>query len=104
MRSSAEEASEKSIAHYDLRFLKPLDKEMLDEIGKNYQQIVTIEDGVLKGGMGSAILEFMSDYGYTPKIHRIGLPDQFVQHGSINELHRLCEMDVESIKSVLLSL
>lgn len=102
--ASAEEASEKSIAHYDLRFLKPLDKEMLDEIGKNYQQIVTIEDGVLKGGMGSAILEFMSDYGYTPKIHRIGLPDQFVQHGSINELHRLCGMDVESIKSVLLSL
>ena len=93
----------KTIAHYDLRFLKPLDEEMLDEIGKNFKNIVTIEDGVLKGGMGSAILEFMSDHGYTPTVRRIGLPDQFVQHGSLKELHHICGTDQEGIEQVLLS-
>ena len=102
--ASAETKSGKSIAHYDLRFLKPLDEEMLDEIGKNYTSIVTIEDGVLKGGMGSAILEYMADHGYTPKIRRIGIPDCFVQHGTPNELYKICGMDATSIENVLLSL
>ena len=102
--ASAEAKSGKSIAHYDLRFLKPLDEKTLDEIGKNFHSIVTIEDGVLKGGMGSAILEFMSDNGYTPTIRRIGIPDRFVQHGTPKELYRLCGMDAESIEQVLLSL
>ena len=102
--ASAEAKSGKSIAHYDLRFLKPLDEEMLDEIGKNYTSIVTIEDGVLKGGMGSAILEYMADHGYTPKIRRIGIPDCFVQHGTPNELYKICGMDATSIEYVLLSL
>ena len=102
--ASAETKSGKSIAHYDLRFLKPLDEGMLDEIGKNYTSIVTIEDGVLKGGMGSAILEYMADHGYTPKIHRIGIPDCFVQHGTPNELYKICGMDATSIENVLLSL
>ena len=102
--ASAEAKSGKSIAHYDLRFLKPLDEEMLDEIGQNYASIVTIEDGVLKGGMGSAILEYMADHGYTPKIHRIGIPDCFVQHGTPNELYKICGMDATSIENVLLSL
>ena len=101
--ASAETKSGKSIAHYDLRFLKPLDEEMLDEIGKNYTSIVTIEDGVLKGGMGSAILEYMADHGYTPKIRRIGIPDCFVQHGTPNELYKICGMDATSIENVLLS-
>ena len=101
--ASAEAKSGKSIAHYDLRFLKPLDEEMLDEIGQNYASIVTIEDGVLKGGMGSAILEYMADHGYTPKIHRIGIPDCFVQHGAPNELYKICGMDATSIENVLLS-
>ena len=101
--ASAEAKSDKSIAHYDLRFLKPLDEQMLDEIGKNYQFIVTVEDGVLKGGMGSAILEYMSDHGYSPKIHRIGIPDSFVQHGTPNELYKICGMDATSIENVLLS-
>ena len=101
--ASAEAKSGKSIAHYDLRFLKPLDEEMLDEIGKNYTSIVTIEDGVLKGGMGSAILEYMADHGYTPKIRRIGIPDCFVQHGTPNELYKICGMDATSIENVLLS-
>ena len=101
---SAEAKSGKSIAHYDLRFLKPLDEEMLHEIGKNFQQIVTLEDGILNGGMGSAILEFMADYGYTPTIRRIGIPDQFIQHGSIKELHQLCGIDSTSVENILLSL
>ena len=101
--ASAERKSGKSIAHYDLRFLKPLDEEMLDEIGQNYTSIVTVEDGTLKGGMGSAILEFMSDRGYTPTIRRIGIPDAFVQHGTPKELYQLCGMDAESIEKVLLS-
>ena len=102
--ASAEAKSGKSIAHYDLRFLKPLDEGMLDEIGKNYTSIVTIEDGVLKGGMGSAILEYMADHGYTPKIRRIGIPDCFVQHGTPNELYKICGMDATSTENVLLSL
>ena len=101
--ASAEAKSGKSIAHYDLRFLKPLDEDMLDEIGQKFKFIVTIEDGVLKGGMGSAILEFMSDHGYTPSIRRIGLPDQFVQHGTPQELYTICGMDTASIEKTLLS-
>ena len=101
--ASAEAKSNKSIAHYDLRFLKPLDEEMLDEIGRKFSQIVTIEDGVLNGGMGSAILEFMSDRSYSPTIRRIGLPDKFIQHGSLKELHQLCGLDAESIEKQLLS-
>ena len=99
----AEAESKMSIAHYDLRFLKPLDEEMLHEIGKNFCRIVTIEDGVLKGGMGSAILEFMADNRYTPTVRRIGLPDKFVEHGPVKDLHRLCGMDVEGIYKVLVS-
>ena len=101
--ASAEAKSGKRIAHYDLRFLKPLDEEMLDEIGKNFQFILTIEDGVLKGGMGSAILEFMADQGYTPTVRRIGIPDRFIQHGTPKELYQICGMDAENIEKVLLS-
>ena len=86
-----------SIAHYDLRFLKPLDEEMLHEIGRSFSRIITIEDGIRKGGMGTAILEFMSDNEYTPHVHRIGVPDKFVEHGTIQELYHLCGMDEEGI-------
>ena len=86
-----------SIAHYDLRFLKPLDEEMLHEIGRRFQRIVTIEDGVRKGGMGSAILEFMADHGYTPQVKRIGVPDMFVEHGTVQELYHICHMDEDDI-------
>lgn len=99
----AEQSCDKSIALYDLRFLKPLDEEMLNYIGKNFNKILTIEDGVRKGGMGSAILEFMSDNGYNPVVKRIGLPDNFVQHGNVNELHRICGMDEDSISNELIS-
>lgn len=86
-----------SIAHYDLRFLKPLDEELLHEVGRKYRQVVTIEDGIRKGGMGSTVLEFMADNGYTPRIRRIGVPDAFIEHGTIQELYHLCGMDEEGL-------
>jgi 1-deoxy-D-xylulose-5-phosphate synthase len=92
-----------SIAHYDLRFLKPIDEDTLHEIGGKFKRIVTVEDGVLKGGMGSAVLEFMADNSYYPEIKRVGVPDQFIEHGSIPELYKLCGMDKEGIYKVLLS-
>ena len=102
--AKTEKQSGKSIAHYDLRFLKPLDEELLHEVGKKFKKIVTLEDGVLKGGMGSAILEFMADHGYTPTVKRIGIPDKFVQHGKPEELYQICGMDSQSIEKVLLSI
>ena len=74
-----------------------LDEEMLHEIGRSFSRIITIEDGIRKGGMGTAILEFMSDNEYTPHVHRIGVPDKFVEHGTIQELYHLCGMDEEGI-------
>jgi 1-deoxy-D-xylulose-5-phosphate synthase len=93
------------IAHYDLRWLKPLDEEMLHEIGKKYSTIVTAEDGILAGGMGSAVLEWMSDHNYHPQIIRLGVNDQFVEHGSTKELYHLLNLDKEGLcKSLLLAL
>ena len=91
-----------SIAHYDLRFLKPLDEALLHEAGRNFKRIVTIEDGTRKGGMGSAVLEFMADNNYTPHVERIGVPDAFIEHGTVQELHRLCGMDEEGIYNILI--
>lgn len=103
-RAIARAESEKglSIAHYDLRFLKPMDEEMLHEVGKRFSRIVTVEDGIRKGGMGSAVLEFMADNGYAPRVQRIGVPDAFIEHGSVDELYRLCGMDEESIKELII--
>lgn len=93
------------IAHYDLRWLKPLDEEMLHEIGQQFQTIVTAEDGILAGGMGSAVLEWMSDHNYHPQIIRLGVNDQFVEHGSTKELYHLLNLDKEGLcKSLLLAL
>lgn len=86
-----------SIAHYDIRFLKPLDEEMLHEIGKKFKQIVTIEDGVIQGGFGSAVLEFLSDNGYKVDVKRLGIPDTFVEHGTPEELYNMLGLDVEGI-------
>ncbi|WP_308755909.1 1-deoxy-D-xylulose-5-phosphate synthase [uncultured Bacteroides sp.] len=98
----AEKEKGLSIAHYDLRFLKPLDEALLHEAGRSFGRIVTVEDGVLKGGMGSAVLEFMADNGYTPHIERIGVPDLFIEHGTVQELYRLCGMDEEAIYNTLI--
>ena len=93
-----------SVAHYDLRFLKPLDEELLTTIGRRFQKIVTIEDGVRNGGMGSAILEWMNEHGFTPVIRRLGLPDEFVEHGTVAQLQAIVGIDKESIKRAILEL
>ena len=91
-------------AHYDMRFLKPLDESILHEVGRKFKRIVTVEDGVRNGGLGSAVLEWMSDHGYSPRITRMGLPDRFVEHGTVQELRKIVGLDVESIKSAIQAL
>ncbi|MGZ2368874.1 1-deoxy-D-xylulose-5-phosphate synthase [Ancylomarina sp. YFZ004] len=86
-----------SIAHYDMRFLKPIDQELLHEVFKNHQKIITIEDGSIIGGLGSAVMEFMSDNDYASKIKRLGVPDRWVEHGTQEELYRECGFDKEGI-------
>lgn len=93
-----------SIAHYDLRFLKPIDEEMLSEIGSKFSKVITIEDGVKAGGMGSAVLEYFSDKGTVPHLVRLGLPDSFVPHGSVAEERRLVGLDNDSIVQTISSL
>ncbi len=90
-----------SVAHYDMRFLKPLDEDILHEVGQRFQRIVTIEDGVRNGGLGSAVMEWMGDHGYAPHITRMGLPDNFVEHGTIEELRQIVGLDPENIKRVI---
>jgi len=97
------EALGHSIAHYDLRFLKPLDEALLHEIGRNFTRIVTVEDGTIQGGFGSAVLEFMSDNGYTPVIKRIGIPDYFIEQGTPAELYHEIELDEEGITNTLVT-
>lgn len=86
-----------SIAHFDMRFLKPIDKNMLKKIGQNFDKIITIEDGVKMGGLGSAVLEFMAENNFSPKIKVLGLPDEFVEHGSVAELQHEVGIDLEGI-------
>ena len=79
-----------SVAHYDMRFAKPLDEALLHEVFKKYNKVITLEDGCLQGGFGGAILEFMADNGYFAQVQRLGVPDRFVDHGSQKELHIEC--------------
>ena len=90
------------IAHYDMRWLKPLDETLLREISDKFDQVITIEDGVINGGLGSAVLEWTNDHGYHPQITRMGVNDQFVEHGSTQELYQLLCLDQESIADTLL--
>lgn len=91
-----------SVAHYDLRFCKPLDEALLQEVGERFQRIVTIEDGARAGGIGSAVLEWMSDHHFTPAITRLGLPDHFVEHGSVPQLKALTGLDDDSIAKAII--
>ncbi len=94
-------ADNSTVAHYDLRFLKPLDEDMLHEIGRKFKKIVTIEDGVRKGGMGTAVMEWLSDHGYTPTVKRLGLPDEFVEHGKVSELQAIAGIDQANIRKAI---
>lgn len=86
-----------SAAHYDLRFVKPLDEELLHEVFQKFDKVITVEDGCIQGGMGSAVLEFMADHGYAARLKRLGIPDRIVEHGEQIELHRECGFDAEGI-------
>ena len=90
-----------NIAHYDMRFLKPLDSKLLQEVGEQFKIIVTVEDGAREGGMGSAVLEWMADHGYTPRIIRLGLSDKFVEHGTVEQLYEACGINKDAIKKVI---
>ncbi|MDR2692541.1 MAG: 1-deoxy-D-xylulose-5-phosphate synthase [Dysgonamonadaceae bacterium] len=98
-----EKAKESGVdaAHYDMIYLKPIDTELLHEVGKNFRRIVTVENGTVQGGLGTAVMEFMMENGYNPAVKRIGIPDRFIEHGTIPELYRLCGMDAESIAKTL---
>lgn len=92
-----------SIAHYDMRFLKPLDETILQEVAERFSRIITIEDGVRDGGLGTAVTEWMSDHGHTPHITRMGMPDHFVEQGTVEQLRALCGIDIDGIKKQLTS-
>ncbi|MCX6304990.1 MAG: 1-deoxy-D-xylulose-5-phosphate synthase [Bacteroidetes bacterium] len=94
---NALEKSGHSVAIYDLRFLKPLDEELLHGIFGKFNKIITVEDGAIMGGMGSAVLEFMADHGYAAKVRRLGIPDLFIEQGSVAQLHHECGFDTEGI-------
>lgn len=96
-----DKAEADKVAHYDLRFLKPLDDKLLTEIGEKFDKIITVEDGIRQGGMGSAVLEWMADHGFSPRIKRLGLPDDFVEHGTVDELRKVCGLDNESLRKVI---
>ena len=98
---SWEKESGLTAALYDMRFLKPIDTDILNEVGKKYSRIITIENGAVTGGLGSAVMEFMGDNGYTPTIRRLGLPDRFIEHGSTPELLHICNIDEEAVINAL---
>ena len=91
-----------NVGHYDMRFLKPIDEDVLREVANKYSRIVTIEDGVEVGGLGSAVTEWMNDNGYHPEIKRMGLPDTFVEHGTVEQLRAVVGLDDESIKNEIM--
>ena len=102
--TSVEQAIDESnldIAHYDMRFLKPLDNKLLQEVGEQFKTIITVEDGSRDGGMGSAVLEWMADHGYTPRVIRLGIADNFVEHGTVEQLYEACGISKETIKKVI---
>jgi len=85
------------IAIYNMRFLKPIDEDILHEIFKNYKNIITIEDGTIIGGLGSAVLEFKNGHNYKAPVFKLGIPDKFIEQGTLEELHNICGYDVDGI-------
>jgi 1-deoxy-D-xylulose-5-phosphate synthase len=104
MESVVDEAVKQgvSVAHYDMRFLKPIDTDILREVGEKFKYVVTLEDGCVNGGLGSAVIEYMAENGYTPKVEILGIPDKFIEHGTPEELYRVCGMDKESVLNAIL--
>lgn len=96
-----EDGCDISVAHYDMRYLKPIDTEILTEVAQRFKRIITIEDGVRDGGLGTAVTEWMNDNGFHPEIHRMGLPDEFVEHGTVAELKYITGIDTAAIKKAI---
>ena len=92
-----------TIGHYDFAFVKPLDETLLHNIFKTHEAIITIEDGVIKGGFGSTIIEFASEHNYTVTIKSLGIPDEFIEHGTIEELQNYCKIDVNNLELIFSS-
>jgi 1-deoxy-D-xylulose-5-phosphate synthase len=90
-----------TVEHYDMRFAAPLDTDVLHSVFKKFRHVVTVEDGVLKGGFGSAVLEFMNDNGYSSAVRRLGIPDYFVEHGTQDELIHECGFDAAGIEKAI---
>ena len=97
-----QQGSSVSVAHYDMRFLKPIDENILEEGGRKFKRVITVENGARQGGLGSAVLEWMNDHDYAPKVIRLGLPDRFVEHGTVEELQKIAGIDEESIIKAIL--
>ncbi|MBA3706663.1 MAG: 1-deoxy-D-xylulose-5-phosphate synthase, partial [Bacteroidetes bacterium] len=97
--SACKKLEEKGIkaAHYDMRFVKPLDEELLHEVFRKHSKVITVEDGCIVGGMGSAVLEFMADHNYNANVKRLGIPDKYIEHGEQKELYIECGYDADSI-------
>jgi len=90
------------ISHYDMRFLKPVDENILHSIGKKYKSVITIEDGTIVGGLGSEVIEFFTDNNYSLNVERLGVPDKFIEHGTVEELYKEVGLDNSSIKDAVL--
>ncbi len=101
-QQAAAEGHSVQIAHYDMRFVKPIDTDILEHVGQHFSRVITLEDGVVEGGFGSAVLEYLADHHYTPEVVRMGLPDKFVEHGSVPELYKIVGLDEDSIVKTLL--
>jgi 1-deoxy-D-xylulose-5-phosphate synthase len=97
LKKLEQEEQQISVAHFDLRFIKPLDETLLSTIFEKYSKIITVEDGTIKGGFGSTILEFMAENGYSAQVKVLGIPDKFIEHGSLRELYKLCGIDRKGI-------
>ncbi|NCB07548.1 MAG: 1-deoxy-D-xylulose-5-phosphate synthase, partial [Bacteroidia bacterium] len=93
-----------SAAHYDMRFVKPLDTRLLTEVFNKFDKIVTVEDGVIQGGFGSAVLEFMAANGFSARIKMLGIPDKFIEHGTLDDLYRECNIDTKGIINTVLEM
>jgi len=93
-----------SVGHYDMRFVKPIDEELLHEVFTNYRKVITVEDGCIQGGFGSAVLEFMADNNYQAEVRRLGIPDRIVEHGEQIELHRECGFDPDGMEKAVIEM
>jgi len=98
------ESEKINAAHYDLRFVKPLDEELLHEVFAKYEKVITVEDGCVMGGMGSAVIEFMADHQYHSQLVRLGIPDNWVEHGEPSQLYEECGYSPEKIAETAINM